>query len=154
MPGGSGLLVFTEGVLEHMYRYAQLGLFQREAGGQLFCSTPHHPDILIDAVTGPNSKDKRRRCSFIPDVTQANADRHQKFAEGRHAVGLWHTHPEKLPTPSSQDLQTTREYLEAFNSTMDGFLLIVLGNYGAPINMAVWLVHNKFGSAGIRLRES
>jgi len=153
MPSGPGFLVFTEAAIEHMYRYAQVGLFQPEAGGQLFSPAPHHPDILIDAVTGPNSKDKRRRCAFVPDIAQANADRHQKFAEGRHAVGLWHTHPERIPTPSHQDFQTAREYLDAFGSSMDGFLLVVLGNHGRPVDIAVWLVHKEISSAGVRLTE-
>ncbi|XLZ69751.1 Mov34/MPN/PAD-1 family protein [Massilia sp. SR12] len=154
MPDGSGVLVFTEMVLEHMYRYAQIGWFSREAGGQLFCAAPHLPDTLIDVVTGPNSKDKRRRCAFVPDVSQANFDRHQQFANGRHAVGLWHTHPERFPTPSHQDLKTAAEYLAAFGSNMDGFLLVVLGNYGSPPELAVWLVHNKYSRGGLRLTEA
>ncbi|WP_423680480.1 Mov34/MPN/PAD-1 family protein [Undibacterium sp. WLHG33] len=153
MPDGSGLLVFTETVLEHMYHFAQVGWLHREAGGQLFCAEPHLTDILIDAVTGPNSKDMRRRCAFIPNVAQANVDRHHQFAAGRHAVGLWHTHPERFPTPSLQDLQTAREYLDAFTLKMDGFLLVVLGNYGSPLEIAVWLVHNKYSRTGVRLTE-
>jgi len=72
---------------------------------------------------------------------------------GKHAIGLWHTHPEAKPLPSTQDYNTTREYLEAFNGMMDGFLLIILGNSGNPLNMAVWMVTMKSNGEWIQLEE-
>ncbi|WP_158568917.1 MULTISPECIES: Mov34/MPN/PAD-1 family protein [unclassified Duganella] len=153
LPEQGRVLVFSEAVLTQMYAHAQVRWFQQEAGGQLFCSAPECPDILVDAVTGPHRKDQRTRHGWVPDVQQATIDRHQQFNAGRHAVGLWHTHPEPMPSPSTQDLQTASEYLQAFGDSMDGFLLVILGNAGVPLNMDVWLLHRVLGRDGIRLRE-
>lgn len=153
LPNQAGVLVFMEPALDHMYQYAQHHFFQKEAGGQLFSPAPERPDVLIDVATGPNRGDTRRRHGFVPDVEQATRDRYHQFAIERHVVGLWHTHPEPVPSPSSQDLQTARDYLMAFGSSMDGFLLVTLGNAGVPLNMAVWLVHRSLAESGVLLSE-
>jgi hypothetical protein len=72
---------------------------------------------------------------------------------GRHAVGLWHTHPEDNPAPSGLDHSTTRKYLDAFNGDMDGFLLVILGRSGNPLNMAVWMASNTPSEAWTQLPE-
>jgi len=43
-------------------------------------------------------------------------------------VGLWHTHPEKIPSPSGLDCQTTEDYLKAFQGQREHYLMVILGN--------------------------
>lgn len=153
LPTREGSISFETPVLEHMYKFAQRRFYQPETGGQIFSPAPHHDVVTVTAATGPNPRDIRSRHTFIPDVHQATADRRDHFDAGRHAVGLWHTHPEANPVPSTRDHSTACEFLEGFGGRMNGFLLVIIGNQGSPLNMAVWLASSKSSDAWVRLNE-
>jgi integrative and conjugative element protein (TIGR02256 family) len=122
-----------------MYKHAQIGWQQKEAGGQLFSATPENEIVTASIATGPYTSDKRSRHAFNPDPIQATKDRQRLFQQGLHPIGLWHTHPEQTPTPSGRDQQTTVEFLKAFNGEMNGFVLAILGNKGCPLPLTLWL---------------
>lgn len=153
LPNDAGEVVFSESALGHMYECAQRRLYSKEAGGQLFSPNPHHGAVSITHATGPYRQDKRSRTKFIMEEGQANIDRYAHFQQGRHAVGLWHTHPETTPRPSTQDEQTTRLYLKSFEGSMDGFLLVIIGNSGFPPSMSVWLASTNSFNSWIELKE-
>lgn len=153
LPHGRGVVVLSEIVLTHMYKYAQTAIWNREAGGQLFSSTPEQAVVTISMATGPHHQDKRTRCSFHPDICKATEDRHEQFAKGLHAVGLWHTHPESWPEPSDCDRTTTQEYLTAFHGEMEGFLQVIVGNKGSPFNLTVWMAWRNPASPWLPLPE-
>jgi integrative and conjugative element protein (TIGR02256 family) len=139
LPEDRGVVTFTQNVLNHIYQHAQTSIWSKEAGGQLFSTTLSTESVDISVVTGPHKQDRRTRTSFAPDVKIAVQDRLHQFENGFHPVGLWHTHPEKYPTPSQIDKETTQAYLRSFNGEMDGFLLAILGNHGNPFNLTLWL---------------
>lgn len=153
LPDSLGVIVFPEKILSHIYSFAQTSIWSTEAGGQLFSATPEQQIIEISVITGPYSKDRRSRNGFFPNVQQATDDRNKQFKNGLHAVGIWHTHPERLPTPSLTDRKTTKEHLNAFEGEMHGFLLVILGNQGRPYNMVVWLAQRKSTDHWVRLTE-
>lgn len=131
-------VLFSTDALAHMYAHAQRRLRQKEAGGELFANDPEASGLVITSATGPNPRDRRSRCSWNPDTAAADQDRQQQFVHNRHAVGLWHTHPEPFPSPSGRDRQTTHDYLDAFHGERKRYLMVTLGNSGDPTNMAVW----------------
>lgn len=153
LPDNRGYVLFTDLVLQHMYRHAQIHFWQREAGGQLFSPAPHESAVVVSVATGPQPRDLRGRHLFVPDLRSATDDRRRQFEQGRHAVGLWHTHPEPSPSPSAQDYETTLKYLEAFHGAMNGFLQTILGNHGNPLNMAVWVASTEQNGTWTRLKE-
>ncbi|MDD5267593.1 MAG: Mov34/MPN/PAD-1 family protein [Methylococcales bacterium] len=153
LPDNRGHVLFVDNVLQHMYQHAQTRFWQREAGGQLFSTAPHESSVVVSVASGPHSRDAQSRHHFAPDLPLATRDREIQFNLGKHAVGLWHTHPEAKPAPSNQDYNTTQEYLEAFHGMMDGFLLVILGNSGNPLNMVVWIATMKPFGAWIQLEE-
>lgn len=150
---GIGAVEFSEEVLQHMYSFAQRGLFSREAGGQLFSQNPHHQIVQVTHVSGPNSGDRRTRHQLNWDEAQANEDRESHFQSDRHPVGLWHTHPESLPKPSWQDEKSTKKYLDALGNEMKGFLLVIIGNKGVTPAMSVWLARTGTSKCWIELQE-
>lgn len=152
-PGGSGVVIFSDAVLGHIYGYAQRSCFAREAGGQLFSSVINKPQVEVTHVSGPNSGDRRGRHKLDWDIPQANSDREAHFAEGRHVVGLWHTHPEAFPSPSGQDEKTTRQFLDAMEGNMQAFLQVIVGNKGAVPNIGVWVAQNGHRKSWIALVE-
>lgn len=153
LPDDRGIIKFSTAVLTHMYSYAQNFFWKTEAGGQLFSKTPECDIVLIDLATGPYSSDRRSRCGFRPNLNIANRDREENFKRDYHAVGLWHTHPERNPSPSVIDRKTACEYLRAFDGEMDGFLLVILGNFGDPLNICVWLASTAPEKSWLKLDE-
>lgn len=153
LPDNRGKVIFAVDVLQHMYAYAQTSFWSKEAGGQLFSDTPGLAEVNIALATGPYPQDKRSCWHFDLDVNRATNDRHNQFSLGLHPVGLWHTHSEAKPTPSTSDRITTQQYLEAFQGAMDSFLLVIIGNKGSPINLAVWIATIDKGKSWLKLNE-
>lgn len=138
-PDSTRYVLFTEQALAHMYAHAQHRPWQKEAGGEIFSDAPDSAGLVITSAAGPNPRDRRSRYAWNPDTTAADLDRQTKFDQGRHAVGLWHTHPEPSPTPSTLDRQTTQDYLEAFKGDRSRYLMVIIGNRGSPPALEVWV---------------
>lgn len=153
-PDSSHYVLFTQPVLDHMYSHAQRRWWQKEAGGEIFSRVPDSTGLVIDSVTGPNPKDRRSRHGWNPDCLAADADRQNQFQLGLHAIGLWHTHPEPMPQPSAQDRETTFDYLEAFNKQRSRYLMVIIGNRGAPTAMSVWIALQEYNRGWVRLQEN
>lgn len=147
-------VLFTADALAHTYAHVQRRLWHKEAGGELFANDPDAAGLVVTAATGPNPRDRRSRCSWNPDTETADRDRQQQFVLGRHAVGLWHTHPESSPSPSGQDRRTTDDYLAAFDGERTRYLMVILGNRGDPPNMAVWAAGRELRNTWIELIEA
>jgi integrative and conjugative element protein (TIGR02256 family) len=145
--------LFTEEVLARMYAHIQHWPWQKEAGGEIFSTTPDAAGLIVNSATGPNSRDQRTRNAWIPDTTSADRDRQTEFAMSKHSVDLWHTHPESSPSPSNLDRQTTREYLESFQGDRHRYLMVIIGNRGRPPSMGVWVTTSKRHDDWIRLVE-
>jgi integrative and conjugative element protein (TIGR02256 family) len=153
-PDFSRYVFFTESALDHMYAHVQRKLWQTEAGGEIYSADPDSHGLIITVATGPNPDDKRGRRSFNPDVDATTQHRNQQFEQGRHAVGLWHTHPEKNPSPSGLDRRTTEDYLVAFQGQRERYLMVILGNQGKVPNMAIWSAERNELSQWIELIEA
>lgn len=153
-PDSKRYVLFNEPVLEYMYAHAQHRLWQHEAGGEVFSTAPDASGLIITSAAGPNAGDRRSRHSWNPDTTAADLVRHNEFTQGRHAVGLWHTHPEMSPTPSSLDRETTREYLKSFLGQRSRYLMVIIGNRGKTPSMAVWAFTCEAGGRWDELKET
>lgn len=138
-------VLFSETVLLHMYSYAQRRWHQTEAGGEIFSPAPYSSGILVDAVTGPYPKDRRTRHSYNPNVASATHARNAEYERGRHAIGLWHTHPEPRPSPSECDRATTKDYLDAFGDDRERYLTVIVGNLGDTPGLTVWSADKRSG---------
>lgn len=152
-PNSTRYVLFTTQALEHMCAHAQRLSWQTEAGGEIFSAEPHSLGLVITSATGPNAGDRRSRRGWNPDTAAADVDRHNEFSRGRHAVGLWHTHPESCPSPSSQDRETTREYLKSFLDQRSNYLMVIIGNRGKPPVVAVWAFDGEAGGRWEALKE-
>lgn len=99
------LVVFTPDVLRVFKRYRQRFNWQLESGGILLGRRRgKHLEVML--ATEPSDKDRRSAYSFVRE-----ADRHAELAEqawrrGEKQIdylGEWHTHPQRVPTPSTVD---------------------------------------------------
>lgn len=100
-------LIFAADVWRTMHRYRQTRAGAHEAGGALL---GRHlldcVDVVVDSVTTPQPGDRRSRARFFRSRTHSSlAVRSWRASQGtQDYLGLWHTHPERMPTPSWVDM--------------------------------------------------
>ncbi len=153
-PKSTRYVLFAEQTLKHMYANAQRWPWQKEAGGELFCSEPDAEGVIVCSATGPNPGDRRSRYAWNPDTLASDRNRQAEYHLGRHPIGLWHTHPETHPSPSALDRQTTLEYLESYRRDRSWYLMVTIGNRGTPLAMDVWVGTLNPCANWVRLVES
>lgn len=153
-PDNSKYVLFTDHVLTHMYEHAQRRLWQREAGGEIFSSEPDSHGLIINNAMGPNPTDQRHRHAWNPDVKASDRNRQIQFEQCRHAVGLWHTHPEGAPSPSWRDQKTTWEYLDSFEGDRSRYFMVIIGNRDRVPAMTVWVASCQSSRNWVQLNES
>lgn len=128
LPNGSTKIFFSEAVINHMRNNIQNDSEQSyEVGGQLFAQNICEAPVCICKITGPYPTDQRSRYGWVPDTDLMSKDRITCFNSGLYVVGLWHTHPESVPTSSLQDRQTAEKHLDLLEDCYNGFLLITMG---------------------------
>lgn len=99
-------IVFAEKAVEQMNTYRQRAWWQAEAGGVLLGRHLLETlDLVVDEVTVPQEQDRRTRFSFFRSSRHSDVARARWQSESQTLayLGLWHTHPETDPNPSSVD---------------------------------------------------
>ena len=145
------ILVFSDAVLEHFAAHRQLRPWHREAGGQLFARIDR-TKIIVDEATGPRPGDRRSRTLYIPNRTAERREIEERFHQGLHFIGDWHTHPEKHPFPSSRDINSIGETVSRSEHDMSGFILVVVGISKPPDGICV-LAHDGRDCIVLKLAE-
>lgn len=114
-------LIIVEGAVKQMTAHAQRSWWQAESGGALLGRhLIDSEDLVVDEVTTPQKKDRRSRFSFF------RSKQHGVIAQALWVardntlayLGLWHTHPERDPTPSGVDRRDWENALT--NDVFDG----------------------------------
>lgn len=99
-------LIIVEHAIKQMQAFAQHRRWDREAGGVLMGRhLLDSQDIVVDEVSTPQDTDHRGRCNFFRSYKHEQVA-HQRWLHEHSTsayLGLWHTHPELDPTPSSVD---------------------------------------------------
>lgn len=114
-------LIITSQAVEQLLAHVQKWCWQREAGGVLLGRhLLDSEDVVVDEVTGPQSSDRRTRFSFFRSKKHEHIAKERWLAEANTIayLGLWHTHPEDSPTPSSVDREDWQQAVT--NDAFDG----------------------------------
>lgn len=99
-------LIIVDHAVAQMTAFAQRRWWHAEAGGVLLGRhLLDSADVVVDEVTTPQDLDRRSRFGFFRSA------RHEALARKRWQeqmstiayLGLWHTHPQEDPVPSSVD---------------------------------------------------
>jgi len=110
-----GILKISEAPLLRMEEYKQDSRGKDEAGGVLLGRfIKKSKNIVVDRVTVPMIGDRRSRFEFI-----RNEKVHQRIITSAwnksggtiNYLGEWHTHPERVPSPSEKDLENWKNIL-------------------------------------------
>lgn len=101
-------LIIVDEAVRQLISYAQRSWWQAEAGGVLLGRhLLDSDDLVVDEVTTPQKQDRRNRFSFFRSKQHGIVAR-TRWTAHNHTMaylGLWHTHPERNPTPSEIDLR-------------------------------------------------
>jgi integrative and conjugative element protein (TIGR02256 family) len=101
------LLVVAEEALLTIKSFQQHGPLSHEAGGMLLGRVLlGSNDMIIDRATTPSPNDKRGRFFFFRSRGAAQKEVVEAWKQSAGTInylGEWHTHPEKIPTPSCKD---------------------------------------------------
>lgn len=137
LPGAGWKLEFADNVLDLIAKHAQKSRFSRESVGQLYARDLTAGVIQVDLATRlPPSWSAWSRVQF--NMRQATREREQRFLEGWHCVGFWHTHPEPHPTPSGEDRAFARDHAKAAKTEVSGLVFAILGNREMSESLRVW----------------
>ena len=138
-----GKLEIGHSALFAMLRFRQDNPWKREAGGVLMGRyIRESTDVVIDSVTVPMRGDRRGRLNFFRDRDrhQQAIDRAWQESEGTtHYLGEWHTHPEKIPTPSQTDKADWNRHLRQNILIGDILFFLIVGTEF----MRVWEGHRQ-----------
>lgn len=121
---------FSDSVVGKLHGFKQVSKGKNESGGILLgkisaCMSAY----LIEEITEPMSSDRSTRNTFY------RSSAHQEMAYSRWQesngyclyLGLWHTHPEPNPKPSSVDRNDWTKAINLGRYEGDSLLFIIVG---------------------------
>jgi integrative and conjugative element protein (TIGR02256 family) len=130
-------LIFTDEAVQQLRAHAQRTRQQTEAGGALLGRhLLDSPDLVVDEVTVPQKADRRSRFFFFRSRQHEEVAR-TKWAEAKGTLaylGLWHTHPETDPVPSSVDRRDWEKAVAQGTFEGDRLFFLIVGTE----RMRVW----------------
>lgn len=136
MSGSGQRIVFAQAVLNHFAKHRQDKPEKTEAGGLLFAKVDFL-DIHVQKVTGPRTRDIRKRTLFRPHGPSEQKEIDKFHKRGLHFVGVWHTHPEAVPSPSQLDISSICGTFSRSVHSRDGFILVIVGTDPIPDGLSV-----------------
>ncbi len=133
-------LIIKADVLNLFHSYRQDNKAKNEAGGQLFAKW-NNQVMSISQATGVRDNDICSRFLFKPNIFALKKEIINNFREGLHYVGDWHTHPETVPSPSCDDIETIQSKFSKSKHELNYFVLIIVGT--GDIDLFVSFYNNK-----------
>lgn len=117
-------------VIRKLLSWAQRRFYSKEAGGLILGFVDSDTNgLLAEDLTVPGPGDQRSRTTFFRSARhQKEAERWNMQTNGKGTqLGLWHTHPEANPTPSSIDLNDCEGVLREGRFDCNGLLYLIVG---------------------------
>ena len=147
---GRRLIIF-DNIVEKLNRYRQTKKGQNEAGGLLIGRhLLKNEHLVVDQITEPSWWDRRFRTSFY------RSNSHNKILyktwnasdKTQTLIGLWHTHPEPVPTPSTVDWDDWKRTIRHGDFAGESLFFLIVGN------VKVWVWRGNRSAQFIELVES
>ena len=124
-------LIILDNVVEKLNRYRQTKKDQKEAGGLLIGRhLLESENLVVDQITEPSWWDKRFRTFFYRSSSH-NKILYEAWSESdktQTLIGLWHTHPEPVPIPSTVDWNDWRRTIGHGDFTGESLFFLIIGN--------------------------
>lgn len=115
----------------------QFGYHTCERGGQLFIGIDQLGEFWLFA-TPPHSLDKSGRTWLELDNSRCKSEIIEANACGLRLVGYWHTHPQEVPTLSSQDVLSLTAFSDRNKDTLQNPLAVIVGRSSKKEGIRAW----------------
>lgn len=128
----AGVVVIAPEVYRNLQQYRQTGR-KHETGGALAGYKADDDTWVICSLMHPSPANKSGRTWLERDLVAAQefASRVHRQSEGQLTyIGEWHTHPEKLPSPSSADTGMLSDILAGSKPPPPFLFGLILGTEG------------------------
>jgi hypothetical protein len=140
LPKAAWLLQFSDGAIQTIGRHVQRHRWSKESVGQLFSRDLTTETVVVDKATVLKPRwSAWSRVSL--DTQRAMAEREALFELGLHCIGLWHTHPERVPEPSPEDRELAKDHARTAQPQLTGLVFAILGTSPLPAGLRVWVAH-------------
>ena len=145
---GDMILGIDQKVIDIFMSFTQDDENKPEAGGILMGYYIDDYSLYVSDISTPTEDDRGSRFNFIRSFISAQKyiERFFKISSGKKIyLGEWHTHPEKLPTPSFTDLRSFENQLKKNVLNSKFIFMIILGTEGfyAATYCKSGLINNK-----------
>jgi integrative and conjugative element protein (TIGR02256 family) len=135
-PEAGRIAVAAEAVAD-MSRLRQTRCWSNEQGGMLLGRLlTQSDDVAIDVATLPDARDRASRFLFFRVRAPAQALVEKLWLESGGTcvyLGEWHTHPQRVPEPSSQDRANWKRIFTEARFDQDFLLFAIVGTDGFKI---------------------
>lgn len=121
--------MFTKEVTNIFEKYKQVKFTQHESGGILLGKV-YDEVIVVDQVSEPSPDDQSGRFYFDRNILKAQHIVKKVWEESngeRIYLGEWHTHPEDVPRPSSDDKKLLKNMVEDTQMEIDFLFMAIIG---------------------------
>src|ERR1700722_18334899 len=137
LPGAAWEIVVADDTLRTFNSRVQKGNVSSESVGQLYSPSLSSSKVVVQTATVLQPK-FAQRTRVVIDRPAAEAERRQMFKQGMHCAGVWHTHPELFPHPSSDDFRLAEDYAGAASSAgLVGVVFVIVGVASFPEGLFV-----------------
>lgn len=142
LPNGKVVDILTE-ALDEISKWLQTDEMKPESGGYIIGY--QHKDtgnIVLEAVSTPYELDKKSRIRFDIKDPQHTFFLQRAKRKKSYYMGVWHTHPQDIPAPSSIDWQDWEQTLVLDKAGSDYVFFVIAGTVGTR----VWVGNKKENS--------
>lgn len=127
LPDGRFLDVLTD-VFDEMYKWLQNEANSPESGGYIV-GYQHDitKNVSLEKISHPFSGDYCNRIHFTIKDPRHNSFLRKEEVKKSYYMGVWHTHPQDVPIPSSIDWEDWRSSIENETSGCGYIIFIIAG---------------------------
>lgn len=141
-PSLNAELAVHQRVANLLQRQKQL-LWQKERGGLLFVDIHGDSGPILISATLPHAKDRAGWSWLELDQDRCRQEIEAANSRGERLVGYWHTHPQKIPAISRQDIKTFREYAFINRLILPYPLAVIVGNGTTVNSIKAWSIRSE-----------
>lgn len=126
-------------VAELLQAHKQLW-WQKERGGLLFADINSANGPTLVSATPPHVLDQAGWSWVELDQGRCKHEIEAANSRGERLVGYWHTHPQKYPDISRQDIKSFREFATRNYSMFPYPLSVIVGNGSTTSSVRAWSI--------------
>lgn len=114
--------------------------WEKERGGLLFADVNSANGPTLSSATPPHVRDQARWSWVELDQRRCKQEIEVANSRDERLVGYWHTHPQKCPEISRQDIKSFREFATRNKSMLPYPLAVIVGNGPTASSVRAWSI--------------